>query len=445
MKKFILCTLSFVTLSFIMASCGGDEPEQPKVQNVKYPEGAVHGLFSVGTNKQVMFSNGNLQYHADKAAAHNDHFRFAESQYTIIGKDGNEGIGSVPCTIDLFGWGTGNNPRETSTDNADYADFHEWGDNPIKNGGNTAKQWRTLKREEWQYLMHRNQDTLFGIGSVNGIQGVILLPDNWKMPEQITTPFYPSILHGLEWTGVAFESPTGKLDADNKYTATEWVWMEANGAVFLPVSGRRDGTSVSADGGYYWSETPYSADAELFAFFEGGIYPSMSLNRYYGQSVRLVHDLTEEDIIKEPETPQNPQDPTDSNIPTGLTAHCVLDPGEPSSSFEPGTNHVDLSWNKVAGAKEYKVYREDICADQQPWRGLVIGKVMVANRVMATVTEPSYTDSWNPYEHPQAGAWPEHMDVKYTVTAITSKGESKPSEAVTIDWEHAQYYGAPRR
>ena len=46
------------------------------------PEGAIDGFVSIGENKRVVFSQGNLQYQAST-----DSWRFADEQYTLIGKD----------------------------------------------------------------------------------------------------------------------------------------------------------------------------------------------------------------------------------------------------------------------------------------------------------------------------------------------------------------------
>lgn len=57
--------------------------------------------------------------------------------------------------IDLFGWGTGNNPTQSSANIGDYSDFADWGlVNAIRNGGNETGLWRTLTKDEWAYLFY---------------------------------------------------------------------------------------------------------------------------------------------------------------------------------------------------------------------------------------------------------------------------------------------------
>lgn len=288
-KFFYLFAIAAVMLG--MASCGdGNNPDQPE----QLTPGALKGKFSVAPGKQVRFSQGNLQYHQDKAAANNDHFAFAEHQYTIIGKEGNEGIDKVPCTIDLFGWGTGNSPRKTSTDDADYAEFHEWGDNPIRNGGNEANLWRTLTKDEWVYLFYdrANADTLFGLGSVNGVNGTILLPDNWVLPAGAS--FTASTTQGLEDQGSDYHNNNGNNFSHNTYSAKQWATMESAGAVFLPAAGDRIGTDVLKVGsdGRYWSASLSGTSIAYYLYF--GLYdlgPQYGYYRDNGQSVRLVQDI----------------------------------------------------------------------------------------------------------------------------------------------------------
>lgn len=125
-------------------------------------EGALSGVFSVSDTKEVRFSQGNLQYQAST-----DTWRFAEHQYDIVGigyRLTDEGqdcyVGGTVSNsdnklifsayggwIDLFGWGTGNNPTNISNDKTDYQIFAEWGVNKISNGGNVANAWRAITCE----------------------------------------------------------------------------------------------------------------------------------------------------------------------------------------------------------------------------------------------------------------------------------------------------------
>ena len=297
-KLFSLLAIGAIVLG--MASCGDkNSPEQPT------PVGAINGKFSVAPGNQVYFSQGNLQYHQDKAAAHNDHFAFAEHQYTIIGEEGNAGIDKVPCTIDLFGWGTGNSPRKTSTDVADYAEFHKWGNNRIRNGGNEANLWRTLTSDEWDHIFHgrANAKNYFSLGHIylnsahtDSVNGVFLLPDEWALPDGLTfNPILTQSEISFEENGnlgnrYRYEKNTYNL---NGYNLEEWNAMEKAGAIFLPAAGfRHDKDYIlhydpKDQQGYYWTSTKGKA----FGFDHMYINIFRNDFPFWGYSVRLVQDV----------------------------------------------------------------------------------------------------------------------------------------------------------
>ena len=249
-------------------------------------KGTLPGKFSVSATTQVQFSKGNLQYQASTST-----WRFAENQYDMIGSDNSNISASYSGWIDLFCWGTGNNPTNTSTDYNDYSTFTDWGVNKVSNGGNTANQWRTLKCEEWNYLFYgrTNAATLFGLGSVNGVNGTILLPDDWTLPAGVS--FTASTTQGLANQGEYYYDENKNHFTDNAYTKEQWSKMESAGAVFLPAAGYRYGTDVNVPGsyGFYWSATPAGADdaCNLFFLFYN-LRPQDDNYRYRGLSVRLV-------------------------------------------------------------------------------------------------------------------------------------------------------------
>lgn len=196
-------------------------------------DGALPGYFTINTSKEkVRFSRGNLQYQASTAT-----WQFAENQYDVIG-EGNVNISATyDGWIDLFGWGTGDNPTKASTSKCDYSGFVDWGINAISNGGNTADIWRTLSADEWTYItgQRTNYESLCGRATVNGIQGFILLPDDWVSPG---VPFQGSKDNGYEL---------------NQFSLADWQKMEAAGAVFLPACGGRTGTEMTSTAVQYWS------------------------------------------------------------------------------------------------------------------------------------------------------------------------------------------------
>ncbi len=269
------------------------------------PTGELSGKFSVSATTQVQFSQGNLQYQASTNT-----WRFAENQWdmvgmgygqtdentcyiggTVEGSDNRQISATYSGWIDLFGWGTGSNPTNTSTDDSDYSTFTDWGVNTISNGGNTANTFRTLTKDEWVYLFYTrtNAATLFGLGSVNGVNGTILLPDNWTLPEGAS--FTTSTTQGLADQGSYYDNSNGNNFSHNTYTAEQWAVMESAGAVFLPAAGIRYGTRVDGvgPGGYYWSATPNDTyDACFLSFSSAFLDPQDGSGRCIGLSVRLV-------------------------------------------------------------------------------------------------------------------------------------------------------------
>lgn len=278
------------------------------------PEGAVNGLFTINENgDQVYFSQGNLQYQASTNT-----WRFAEHQWDYVGGTGYSGyhVGNVNGSsndnisqtyegwIDLFGFGTSGynhgaicyqpwSINQTWSNYFAYGDAimnlydgngkADWGYNPIYNGGNQEKYgWRTLTCEEWNYVFEQ-RITSSGIhyakATVNDIYGIILLPDNWNANIYL------------------YEADTYDADYNNNiFDNLQWSNMEASGAVFLPVTGYRQGTSLLDETrGYYWSSIIFmgetdgtSAYAICFSDWDCGCY--CVSYRYYGNSVRLVQD-----------------------------------------------------------------------------------------------------------------------------------------------------------
>lgn len=268
--------------------------------------------FTVGSDKVVCFSQGNLQYIGSAATPY---WKFADHQCDFIG-NGQNGSSASDIDRDLFGWGTsgwdnGNyfyQPYDTSNSEeepyttfvgfgygpthgtpdefdltGDYANA-DWGVyNAISNGGDTPNKWRTLTHGEWDYLINTRKDAskLYGEGKVgNCTPGLIILPDDWSCPDDLT------FNHGC---ASGFET--------NFYTYSEWAQMEAAGAVFLPAAGIRDGAVVSSVGlcGQYWSSSTSNRNSANYLLFLGiGDYGELNIGenfyRYYGFSVRLVSD-----------------------------------------------------------------------------------------------------------------------------------------------------------
>ena len=261
------------------------------------PIGAINGLFSVSENNQVYFSQGNLQY---IGSAETPYWKFADNQWDCFGYNGQDNA-SQNVDRDLFCWGTSGynhgavnyQPWSTSITYSYYYAYGsdsynlfdqtgqaDWGYNAILNGGNQENSgWRTTTYEEWVYLFD-TRNTVSGIryakACVNGMNGVILLPDEWS------TSYYT--LNNINTYDTGFNS--------NTISDFQWTILEQHGAVFLPCAGHRLGNSVYDVGsdGYYWSASYYDSDDVWDIGFNDSdlIMDGLGGSRRYGQSVRLV-------------------------------------------------------------------------------------------------------------------------------------------------------------
>ena len=326
---------------------------------LKTNPGRLGGQFSVAADRKVYFSQGNLQWfyggnkHKTKADAtdvpgdyssyNGGIFTFADHQWDIaedknvVSNRRRGNAISNPSTllnytaskrIDLFMWATsgyktsddyhfkpfaicnngywgGSYPFGPLTDDIAGTDS-DWGVfNAILNGGDEVNQWRTLTKEEWSWLIHdrTNAENLRGVGTVNGIRGVIILPDGWTGSFNPVTAEVkyntPYLTPALNWT-------------DNVYDEAGWTTMEASGAVFLPAAGTLDpgnnevGYNNESDaraGSSYWTASWIDNRDNAYALDlgTGGINPSTSTpyinwrfdhsSRPYGRAVRLVQDV----------------------------------------------------------------------------------------------------------------------------------------------------------
>ena len=264
-----------------------EESEQPN------PSAGI-GVFSVSADKQVTFSPGNLQY-----TQSTNTWSFAENQYDYIGTDNVTGgdVTSDPTygdsksgagladKVDLFGWSTAatNFGVSTSTDwENDYlGSFVDWGTNKI--GNDAPNTWRTLTRDEWEYLLNNrpNASSLKGIAEVNGVNGLILLPDNWTCPSGVSFKSGFHSNYGFHYYA-----------AYQTFTAEQWSQLESAGAIFLPAAGCRIGSDMGdRQLGCYWSATEGNGGGAHYLRFSSDEAGMSSWYRRDGQSVRLVKDL----------------------------------------------------------------------------------------------------------------------------------------------------------
>ncbi len=236
-------------------------------------EGVINSAFSVSPTAKVRFSQGNLQYGVDTKT-----WSFAEHQWECVGDSISNMSANVGGWRDLFGWGTGKNPLNRSKDNNEYATFNDWGNNAISNGGNSSGVWRTLTKDEWDYLLNKRQTESgmrFVKAKVNDVVGMILLPDSWDKK-----------------TYKLKKVNKGKAECeDNIISKSDWeAVFEANGAVFLPAGGMFDTHYhgfMDPTGGYYWAapNVPGDNNQSSIICFDGLTHDVM---KKCGYSVRLV-------------------------------------------------------------------------------------------------------------------------------------------------------------
>ena len=275
MKKFLL-SMAIVAI----AGAGTQASAQTA------PANAINGKFSVAADKQVYFSQGNLQYTQSTAT-----WAFAEHQYDMIGMENMYNPETLNDKIDLFGWSgsTGTFQWGVSflyADDGYSGDFKDWGMN--MGDGNT---WYTLTLGEWNYLFNTrtNAAQLMSVARINlnagGTEyanGLILLPDTWVCPADVTFK-----------TGIADADTDQTFDDFQTIALSDWQKLETAGAVFLPAAGFRRVESVSGpqERGCYWSATKdgeYRAD--YVGFYSNWIDLTRPFERYCGLSVRLVQE-----------------------------------------------------------------------------------------------------------------------------------------------------------
>lgn len=188
MKKFF--SLAICVVAVLLVGCEPNGVVNPTKKEI--------GVFSVSADKQVTFSQGNLQY-----TQSTNTWSFAENQWDYIGTDNVTGgtvsfeeyVGkskdgtALADKIDLFGWSTSANNFGVSASKEEddyFGSFVDWGTNKI--GNDAPNTWRTLTCDEWDYIVSNrpNASSLKGAAKVNGVNGWIFLPDNWTCPSGIT-------------------------------------------------------------------------------------------------------------------------------------------------------------------------------------------------------------------------------------------------------------------
>ena len=252
--------------------------------------GALKGVFSVSADKKVRFSQGNLRY-----VVGTQKWSFYDHQYDFCHTKTYTGHHSD--TVSLFTWGynaeksiipDGQAIDNVSRTSGNLDQTEDWG-SQIGDG----KTWRTLTLSEWEYMLSKRNAATVGSTSnaryvtatVNGIAGMILLPDDYEHPSGLTD------LSSINSSTVTF--------AGNIYDLTAWKAMESAGAVFLPATGvRGNNTNIISPGtwAFYWSSSAKD-DSYAYRGVDFGSTNSVQYGSSYsstrdsGLSVRLVTDV----------------------------------------------------------------------------------------------------------------------------------------------------------
>lgn len=265
------------------------------------------GRFATSDTTFITFSPANIWFRPSDTS-----WMMPSHQWDTAGQVSNSQLAvGYAGWIDMLSWGSsgcgGVFPTDTSFTGNHYGNglsslngtCYDWPFiNNIKHRSTTypPDTWRTPTDAEWRYILSQRPGAANKrcLASVNGINGLVILPDDWPgMPFGCT--FRPQ---SANWT-------------DNVYNGIFWTAMETRGAVFLPAAGylhRSVPYHCHDQGmqGFYWSETTSAtSDADAYYMNFGLMYgfsgarlvvaPSNVCSRDYFHSVRLVKDIQNED------------------------------------------------------------------------------------------------------------------------------------------------------
>lgn len=295
-----------------------DVPGTVSITFKRYTHNETTGLFSVaasesGKKTYVRFSQGNLQYRASTKV-----WRFAEHQWDVIGTNNSLISDSYDGWIDLFGWGcsgfnngqTAYQPWATNTTDDDYIQASlsvEVNSDPsyynmIINGGGAegpkAGLWRLLRQDEWDYLFNSrdNSRSLYGYGKLGGVSGIFLLPDAWNWDDLAADT---AAVH-FKWQSAADVSKVKFTQNTISSSGSLWAAMENNGAIFLPVTGIRNETTVTnhkdaaVPRAYYWTATVYKLTLKPYElYFLSEQSPLLrTVSHHGGHAIRPVQEIS---------------------------------------------------------------------------------------------------------------------------------------------------------
>jgi len=215
-------TYSFIENSEIYTSAHGSIPAindndylsrgiGVTVASGEFPEGTVHGLFTINSSgDHVFFANGDVEY-VDGT------YSFSSTQWT-------DRTGTPTTNKYYFSLAQANNAVE-GLNSASYQ------------GTNT---WRTLTRAEWLYVLN-TRTTVDGTAGQN---------HNWKWIT-ISDVTQAGNSNNSMTGALLFPDGYGSVDGvSSSLTVAELLELEAAGCVFMPAAGRVSGSSIGYAGTY---------------------------------------------------------------------------------------------------------------------------------------------------------------------------------------------------
>lgn len=303
------------------------------LQNSTAHEVVDNRAFTINAGgSKVRFSQGNLVYSNHTWYFHTNQydrcFNYSADNTNISSSISETG------TLDLFGWGTSGYHNSSDDQNVNYNPWssdhrnihgennpygygpsynmtdvnltgssanYDWGVyNAISNGGNAAGLWRTLTKDEWQYLaktrsafpVNNHPQARYTVAKINTdatqVMGIILFPDNYV---------------GGTPDGVVWGEINLNVVALNATTCTTAGWnaLQEAGCVFLPKTGYRSSGYLrySTDSQInirYWTASAYDKNVAYAFGTESGTFHfncvwTNYITRHLGHGVRLVKDM----------------------------------------------------------------------------------------------------------------------------------------------------------
>lgn len=232
---------------------------------INVPTGAVAGLFSVSETSSVYIASGNMWIYSDYKT-------IAPEQYAI----------------------TKNNPFNYPMDvYRSQSNFEK----EVSDVVGLEGTWRALSKEEWEYLINGrdNATNLRKLAYIDGVKGLLIFPDNWHEPENITIINELEELSVENW-GIYESAGVVFLPATGLYVAKNWTQYNL---MYAGELGRYCSSSPKVDkddsilgpvltDGYYYLEIPAIKVEQIFAMSGDG-----GKREPFG-AIRLVQDYVEE-------------------------------------------------------------------------------------------------------------------------------------------------------